>query len=375
MRSVFRPFLILAFGVAVFSCKKENAAKPSPPPIYRDTFGGGPYLYVGGFAGNEGICWKIALLKPGTNPVADTLAGSRYITSIVASTAPDTSILSSGGGLNPKLTSGGVVYMAGQTGGYYRNDSFVAIPGATAVQYLAMSGTSLYAAGFDNSGNPACWRNNSEGNLGNTISSTQFPYMGTSSLQISGLAASDYNVLISGSLFFENENSAPDSAPEGNFGLLWNNGSLAIYGSGALLGAAFPVTVGVAASGNDIYVAGTYPSNTGKADSGGYWKNGIWNLINNGAFIPASAAGFGTDIYIPGYIYTYSPTYSEQAAYWKNGNLVLLNGNAAIAITVYASDVYVLGVDRNNNFVVWKNGSLFETLGANVAWASCLAIG
>jgi hypothetical protein len=123
-------------------------------------------------------------------------------------------------------------------------------------------------------------------------------------------------------------------------------------------------------------VAGIFPSRAGKADSGGYWKNGIWNSINNGSFYPSSIASFGSDVYIPGYTYTWTPTYSQQAAYWKNGTLVQLNGAAATAITVYGSDIYVLGVDQNNNIVVWKNGAVFETLGsASTSRATCIAIG
>lgn len=356
MKNTIQLVMVLAVGLMLSSCKKENTAKTLPPPIpITET---GPYLYVGGSTYINGLYWKISLYQNLGNPAPDTVANSRNISAI--------------------LTSGEDVYMAGQTGGYFKNDSFVAITGASNIQYIALSGIGLYATGFDNFGNLAYWQNNSEVNLENTIGRNLFPYEATSVYGITGLALSsqNQNVLISGSLFFENEPFTPDSAAQGNFGLLWNNGGLSVYGPGALVSATFSPTAGVSAVGSDVYVAGTFPSGADRADSGGYWKNGVWNSINNGSFHPSSIASFGSDVYIPGSTYTLTPTWSQQAAYWKNGTLVQLNGAAATAITVYGSDIYVLGVDQNNNNVVWKNGALFETLGsAGTSLATCLAIG
>jgi hypothetical protein len=356
MKYTIQLVMALTVGLTLSSCKKDNTAKTLPPPIpVTET---GPYLYVGGSTFTNGLYWKSSLHENLAHPVPDTVANSSNITAL--------------------LTSGKEVYMAGQTGGYYKNDSFVAVTGAFIIQYIALSGGGLYATGFDNFGNLAYWQNNSEVNLENTVGRNLFPDEGTANYRITGLALSGQyqNVLISGSLFFENEPFTPDSVAEGNFGLLWNNGGVSVYGPGALVSSAFTCTVGVAAIGSDVYVAGILPASAARSDSGGYWKNGVWNSINKGSFYPSSIAGFGSDIYIPGYMYTLTPTYSQQAAYWKNGTLVQLNGATATAITVYNSDVYVLGIDQNNNLVVWKNGSLFETLGsANTAMATCLAIG
>jgi hypothetical protein len=67
---------------------------------------------------------------------------------------------------------------------------------------------------------------------------------------------------------------------------------------------------------------------------------------------------------------------SVQAAYWQNGHLTNLNGASAVMVTIYGSDVYVLGQDNSGNIVVWKNGNLFKTLnGAIIGNVTCMAIG
>ena len=44
-------------------------------------------------------------------------------------------------------------------------------------------------------------------------------------------------------------------------------------------------------------------------------------------------------------------------------------------MTVSGSDTYVVGIDNNNNAVVWKNGAVFATLGAaSNLYITCMAI-
>jgi hypothetical protein len=348
MKPLILASTLLLAATLLSSCHK-NAALPSSLPGQQ-----GLYLYVGGTNSSTGVYWKTSLSQGFSAQVPNTVANSTLITSI--------------------LTSGSDVYMAGQTGGYWKNDSFVTVTGASQIQFMALSGSTVYTAGFDQSLNLAYWANNTENNLAPTIDRNRFPFEGVSTQGLSGIALSGSNVLVTGKLFFENEPGLPDTTADGNFALLWNNGSLQLLGPGVLISAVYPSTVGIAVTGNDVYVAGrksdtTYP--------GGFWKNGNWNSINNGSFTPMSIAASGTNIYIPGYTYIRSPgSYSQQAAYWYNGNLIPLDGSEADAVAVSGSDAYILGVDNNNNIVVWKNSSLFGTLGTRAAYgAITMAIG
>ncbi|WP_259067786.1 hypothetical protein HDF24_18985 [Mucilaginibacter sp. X4EP1] len=341
---------ISLFALFASGCKKDD--KTNPKPVSTVT---GPYLYVGGAANNKGVYWKTSLSATTPNAVADSFKNTNAIYSLI--------------------TSGKDVYVAGQTAGYYKNDVFVPVTGATGIQYLALSGTTVFAAGADNTANIGYWQSSTETNLSNTIASPLFTSPGTSVLGLSGIAVSGSKVYVTGKLFYEARFGSPANALSGSFGTLWTNGGLQLYGPGQLVSAYYNSTAGIALVGNDVYVAGRLPDST---YAGGYWKNGTFNAINNGSFGPTAITSSGNDVYITGYTFVRAAgTYSQQGAYWKNGALISFPGaSSTTAIAVNGTDVYILGIDNNNNNVVWKNGAVFETLGsAVVQTASSIAIG
>ena len=349
MKLLFPITLIITMSAVLPACRKSSDL-PAPPAITPSYIG--PYLYVGGANVNsQGIYWKSQLIKP--VPVADTVANAHNIKAIA--------------------TSANGVYMAGEAGGYWKNDSFIAIPNAFNIQFLSIAGSAIYTAGFDKSANLAYWVNNSEVNLENTFGRNLFPYQGVSSFALSGITGSGPDIYVTGFLFFENEPFSPDTAVEGNFGMVWKDGGLHLLGQGAFLSAVYQSTAGVVVVDSNVYIAGQYPDTT---FAGGYWKNGVWTSINNGSFSPSSIAAIGGKIYIPGYTYVRTPgSFTQQAAYWVDGTLVPLDGVVAYAITSYGSDLYVLGIDSRGNIVVWKNGALFETIGPSATlMATTIAI-
>jgi hypothetical protein len=116
--------------------------------------------------------------------VADTLVNALNITAIA--------------------TSANAVYMAGEAGGYWKNDSFIAIPNAFNIQFLSLTGSAIYTAGYDKSANLAYWVNNSEISLENTFDRSLFPYEGILSYGLSGITGSGSDVYVTGILSFEN---------------------------------------------------------------------------------------------------------------------------------------------------------------------------
>jgi hypothetical protein len=252
----------------------------------------------------------------------------------------------------------------------------VPVTNANSVEYLTLSGTTVFTTGFDKSGDIAYWQNNTEADLEGTIGRNLFPYQGVLSDALSGIALAGSDVYVSGKLSTGNEPYSPPSAVYGDFGLIWKNAGLQLLDKGGYpLGIDYNSTVGITIVGSDVYVAGRAPDST---TAGGYWKNNVWNAINNGAYVPTSITSQGSDVYITGFDYTPSgPIVGLQGNYWKNGTEVKVAGaNSTNAIVISGNDVYVLGVDYNNNNVVWKNGAVFETVGsANTQTATSIAIG
>jgi len=352
MKTFTLPLLMLIAGASFTSCRKHT----SSPDNTGDNFPTqGPYLYVGGNTINaKAAYWKKSLSQPNTITLRDTLTDGKNITSIV--------------------TSGSDIYMSvfGTNGGYWKNNTLVKLPDCSSVSNITLSGTTVYASGWDKMHNLVYWIGNTKYTLDNPYN--LFPYMGVGSFGLTGIALSGPNVLVSGSLYVENRPGGPADALEGDFGMMWTNGKLNLLGKKAFPIFNYNTTVGIAVAGADVYIAGRFPDTT---HAGGYWKNGVWNNINNGAFLPSSIITSGSDVYIAGATFTRNPAYSQQAAYWVNGNLIQLTGSVATAIAVDGQDVYISGIDNNNNVVVWKNGNtIFTTIGPGTdVGADCVAIG
>lgn len=312
----------------------------------------GPWLYVGGgVSPTQGVYWKARLVDP-VPVIADSLINSDIVTSMVSS--------------NDGL------YLAAQGAGYWKNNAFIALPYAVQIDYLAVSDGTIYATGLNNYEHLTYWIGNAEVDLGNTyFDRTRWPDQGVTTYGLSGIAASGNSVYVTGYLSFANEPMTPDSVVDGNFALLWTNGNMQPFGPGVSLSAYYKSTTGVAIVGKDVYVSGEFPDTT---YAGGYWKNGAWNPIANGTFLPSTITTNGTSICMPGN-YWARGSYTKGAAYWLDGKLIPLPGYYAVAATFFNSDIYVLGIDNDNNYVVWKNGALFETIGSAVnLTATCLAI-
>ena len=351
-------FALITGILLTCSCKKDSpkvtTTTPPPPPAIP-----GPFLYLAGSTGTQGICWKLSLSEPSDSIKADTIQNARNISAMVISDS--------------------IRYMVGATGGYWKNDSFVAIPGASQLNLITVSGTTVYTAGSDISAGLGIWTNSTESeNLDNGLDAI-YPSGVSWSFSITGMAVSGSNVLVSGSWVIEGQYGGPDSALYSGFGVLFTNGAAQIlpYNNYTLYGGDYyPWTTGVAVSGNDIYVTGALPD-TIPTPNGGFWKNNVWNNINNGAFHPTAITTSDTNVVIIGYTYTlpWNPA-SMQAAYWQNGTLTHLNGTTAVMVALNGSDVYVLGQANNGNIVVWKNGNLFKTLNGVINGSiGCIAIG
>jgi hypothetical protein len=114
----------------------------------------------------------------------------------------------------------------------------------------------------------------------------------------------------------------------------------------------------IVASGNNVYVAGTYYDKKFTWSRAVIWKN------NNVMKLPATSTSSransifvsGRDVYVAGY--------DNGAVYWKNGEEVRLNTDgqsAASSIFVAGKDVYIAGSEGGSSSsdqraVYWKNG-------------------
>jgi hypothetical protein len=340
------------FAIVATGCKKPGVAPKGPTAVT------GPYLYVGGASNSTATFWKISLAQPGGNYVIGTATSAKAISSIA--------------------TSGNDVYMAAGAPGYWKNQIFMPVPavGASAVYYIAIVGTSVYTAGLDsyiNYANLAYWVNNNEVNLQSAIKN-QFPNAHITVYSETGMAISGSNVLVTGRIYVQNWSTNPAGSFDNN-GLLWTNGNLQVFGPGGIYyPSGFLSTVGITVLGPDSYVAGVMPDST---HASGYWKNGVFNDLNNKYFTPACITSAGNDIYIGGFTYNSAFSPNAQGVYWKSGTFVsIANEKRLITMVIYNNDVYALGIDNNNNNVVWKNGSVFVTVGsASNQLVSSMAIG
>jgi hypothetical protein len=160
---------------------------------------------------------------------------------------------------------------------------------------------------------------------------------------------------------------------------VWKNGNTTSLTDGTVSAYAS----GIAVSGTDVYVSGgEYGPNAQNldVDIGGYWKNGVFNLLTqenhqdgSGQANISAITLNGSDVYVAGTEGILTPGVSSNyllgsAIYWKNGNpTILTNGltsAAAESIVVDGSDVYVAGAlcptlyTACYNSVYWKDGSL-----------------
>ena len=332
-------------------CKKEakNTVKPIPS---------GPYLYVGGGENAHATFWKVSLSQPNGIITTDTTGSANAISSIV--------------------TSGKDVYIVAGAAGYWKNQTFIRVSEARTINNIAISGTTVYTSGFDSDGNLAYFVNNSDMGLQNAITN-HFPNAHFMDWSETGMALSGSNVLVTGNIFVQNWATDPAGSFDNN-GLLWTNGNLQVLGPGGIyFGIGFQSTVGITVSGSDNYVAGTMPDSsvTRGLTKSGYWKNGVFNSLGIKGFIPSCITSAGNDIYIGGHVYNSTATPNFKGAYWKSGTFIsIANSSRLIAIVINNNDVYALGIDNNNNNVVWKNGVMFQTLGlASNQFVSCMAVG
>jgi len=340
-RTIYLTFLI---AFLFTGCKKDSNKAVT-----------GPYLYLAGQNedGNSPLgatYWKSSLSLKTGNFTSQVIANWPRIYSI--------------------STEGTDFYAATQTNGYWKNNVFIPVTGSSSIYLITVSGNDVYTAGTDSLKYIAYWKNNTETRLTQTLTFGD----GNISQAINSIALLGSNVLLSGTLL--NQSDGPPTGLYYKSALLWTNNSLQYLAKGTyLLSPDYTSTIGIAVSGNDVYVLGTAPDGT---QAGGYWKNGVWNAINNGAFVPTAIKAVGADVYITGYIQR-SPTVAEQEGYyWKNGTLTSVpNSETATNIAINGSDVYVLGIaDFTENNTVWKNGTVYATIGnVNFKAITQMAIG
>jgi hypothetical protein len=341
--------------ILIASCKKSNNNAPdllSPRPPAPS----GPFLYVGSWSGTQPASyWKISLSSTAPNLSPKLLNNATQITSIV--------------------TSGADVYMGGlsadESGVYWHNGLQVAVPNAAQISYLAVAGGNVYGVGFDRLGNIAYWTNGIETDLNGTL-----PGGVGYSFSPSGISVSGNNVYVSGSIFYINYS---DVGSYGNNAIYWANSALVNLYQHGYGGAVYPATTGVAASGNDVYVAGNMDIDADSMAWCGYWKNNTKvDLLFRSGGTYASTAGIavsGSDVYVIG---SYTSPSGGSAVFWKNGKLnTLAGGVAATAIATFGSDVYIVGGDADGaHFDIWRNGQLWQTFPqGNSISPTCLAIG
>jgi hypothetical protein len=230
-------------------------------------------------------------------------------------------------------------YMVGanglpQSSTYFKNGAFVAtIPGAYVTGIFA-SGKDVYLCGTTkNSSNQdiaAYWKNEI-----------------VTALTDGTKPASAMDICISGSDIYV-------AGGDGSGMQYWKNGnlvSLPITGTFKSGG-----TNLVFASGNDVYVAGTY-SDVNNNQLSAYWKNGVQTNLPGSFPYLYSMFVSGSDVYIAGHTFSNKNT----AAVWKNGvRSDYPDGGTAAGVYVNGTDVYVSGYTSgdggNDAPYYWKNG-------------------
>ncbi len=366
MKNYFRTLVLVTTVLGIQSCKKNNdAPAPVTPPANSQ------YLYIGGQqSGNAagGIYYKIRL---------DSLEG---ITDISA-TPYRPHVLANANSILSMQYAGNSMYMtASKANGYWKDDVFVPVQYASNIQFLTADASgNVYTAGISgNGGGLACWKNNQETALTSKVDFSKYPHLQYTSIAATGIAVQNGHMLVSGGYTLYDQTLQTDKSITGMYQTLWTDGVEKVLlhtGNFNLIN-----SVGLAVAGNDVYIPALVPPAAGGTSNiGGYWKNGTWNTLNDGQFSPTAVYTSGNDVYYIGE--TRSGTafnLTTQAVYVKNGTINIPDHGIryVLAITSNGGDSYLLGIDSNNHYSIWKNGKLVATLGTNQQmYLYCMAVG
>jgi hypothetical protein len=255
-----------------------------------------------------------------------------------------------------QFTPGFNVYMAGTVNNaavFWKNGQGTELAAYSSATCIAVAGTDLFVGGLLNV-EPVYWKNSQSYSLGQGTASVTGIALSGSDVYLSG--AGDGNPVI---------DSVGDIVVNASTAGYWKNGVFNILENTPRLSAA----EGISFSGSDMYVVGHAGGNT---DTAVQWKNGIRTnyTSSNGETIVAYAVTVsGMDVYAAG-------VYNNIPVYWKNGvmNTLNLNGSPvsgfASAIAVVGTDVYVAGATNppgsGYQATYWKN-ALSTDLSANTS--------
>jgi len=287
---------------------------------------------------------------------------------------------------SPNIYIGGFTGQAGSTaqGVVWKNGVAENKPGTDNITAIAVSGSDVYEL----SGN-TYWKNG----VAVTI-----PEIHTSS----GIAVSGNDIYISCTT------RTSDSGGVGRAGVLyWKNGvfvnltqDVPEVNSGS--------STGIAVSGNDVYVSGSFYTTSHPELSATYWKNGQLIKLDQAYWTTHCIAASGNDVYVAAqsgitagevlfkndvpqtlgphtkiynvftngpdvYVASFEATGENDCLYWKNGQSVPLTGGwMTTAIFAYGNDVYCAGLGTPVTAVYWKNGVLHNL--ADPGSTTCIAV-
>jgi hypothetical protein len=235
----------------------------------------------------------------------------------------------SGEGSEQLCVAGGDVYMAGQNG-YWKNGVWQAldspqntiVPNYANVDAIRVSGSDVYCCGTKELDSVTI-----NGILYQAVT-VAFEWKNGKCVRLDGTdslpSRVECSLLVDGSDVYV-----------GGFGMpgYWKNEVwVPLPAQGKVLG--------LAKSGDDLYVVGMDSSG-----AYGYWKNGTWvNLsqslpVNPETVIVGASCVSGSDFYLAG---LYQTGGLQKAGYWKNGTWNSLGGDDAIAVAVAVSGSTVL---------------------------------
>jgi hypothetical protein len=167
----------------------------------------------------------------------------------------------------------------------------------------------------------------------------------TEPAQLSAIAVSNSSVYIAGVMDFKL--------------VYWKNGILNTV-SDRDTNAGWGIT-GMAVIESDVYIAGTRGGGTAF-----YFKNDVQQTLEKGvdSTYATGIAISGNDIYVVGSYRSYmNEKWTSYPCYWKNGELKTLEGasssffSLSLNIAISGSDIYILGrIPGDTDTFLWKNG-------------------